>query len=326
MFTVIRAALAAAVAIAMIAPSCARAQTTESAAPAPSETTDTPQQAAPEEAATSTAPDTAKESLPPVVVKQGEGQKPPNKPNKAASRKPPSAPRTLDPAEIPEQNISTDAASLQPVAAANGPVMPGTRSGSLTVPTVAEARAEINQTPGGVALVPGTAYQESTPAVTLKDILDYVPGVFVQPKWGEDSRLSIRGSGLSRNFHLRSVQLFMDGIPMNTSDGYGDFQEIDPTVYKYVEVYKGANALQYGANSLGGAINFVMPSGYTSDLARVRTDFGSFDFKKVAASSGAVVGPIDYFINTTWQEETGFRDHSAGELGAWVDEYRLPLQ
>jgi hypothetical protein len=119
--------------------------------------------------------------------------------------------------------------------------------GSLTVPTAQQAQSEIQRTPGGVAIVRAEDYKTTTPAVMIKDVLDYVPGVFVQPKWGEDSRLSIRGSGLSRNFHLRGVQLFMDGIPINTADGYGDFQEIDPTAYRYVEVYKGANALRYGA-------------------------------------------------------------------------------
>ena len=116
--------------------------------------------------------------------------------------------------------------------------------GTLTVPTAQQALNEIQFTPGGVAIVRAEEYKTSTPAATIKDVLDYVPGVFVQPKWGEDSRLSIRGSGLSRNFHLRGVQLFMDGIPINTADGYGDFQEIDPTAYRYVEVYKGANALR----------------------------------------------------------------------------------
>ena len=97
-----------------------------------------------------------------------------------------------------------------------------------------------------------------------------MPGVFVQPKWGEDSRLSIRGSGLSRNVHGRGVQLLMDGvIPITTADGGSDFQEIDPTAYRYIEVYKGANALRYGANQLGGAINFVMPTGYDADLTVV---------------------------------------------------------
>jgi iron complex outermembrane receptor protein len=258
------------------------------------------------------------DSLPAVVIEQerAPAPKPKSKPATAA-RPATTAPRIAVPvaASIPAQpGLPSAVDSLNQLEATPGaPVAPGTRSDSLTVPTTEEARAEMNQTPGGVALVPGTAYQSSTPAKTPKDILDFVPGVFAQTKWGEDTRLSIRGSGLSRNFHLRGVQLFMDGIPMNTSDGYGDFQEIDPTIYRYVEVFKGANALQYGANALGGGINFVMPSGYTADLFKARTDFGSFDFQKVALSSGAVAGPADYFIGGTWQTEEGFREHSAGE-------------
>jgi iron complex outermembrane receptor protein len=208
----------------------------------------------------------------------------------------------------------------------NGQAAVGQRSGSLTVPTTAEAKAEIERTPGAVEVVPAEAYKASTPASTLKDVLDYVPGVFVQPKWGEDTRLSIRGSSLSRNFHLRSIQLFMDGIiPINTADGYGDFQEIDPTAYRYVEVYKGANALRFGANSLGGAINFVMPTGYDADLFGARVDVGSFGFHKLAVSSGGVYGAADYFITGTWQEQDGFRDHSDGESvrGSMNVGYRL---
>ncbi len=123
---------------------------------------------------------------------------------------------------------------------------------SLAVLTAQQALREIQQTPGAVAIVAAESYRNNSVASTVKDILDYVPGVFAQPKWGDDTRLSIRGSGLSRNFHLRGVQLYMDGIPINTADGYGDFQEIDPTAYKYAEVYKGANALRFGANALGG--------------------------------------------------------------------------
>src|SRR5688500_8030945 len=103
------------------------------------------------------------------------------------------------------------------------------RGPALTVLTVQQALRDIQQTPGGVAIVPAEAYRNSTVANTIKDVLDYVPGVFAQPKWGDDTRLSIRGSGLSLNFHLRGVQHYMDGIPINPADDYGDFQEIDPT-------------------------------------------------------------------------------------------------
>jgi iron complex outermembrane receptor protein len=187
----------------------------------------------------------------------------------------------------------------------------GTR-GALAVLNAQQALAEINNTPGGVAIVPAEAYRNSTVANTIKDILDYVPGVFAQPKWGDDTRLSIRGSGLSRNFHLRGVQLYMDGIPINTADGYGDFQELDPTAYKYVEVYKGANALQFGANSLGGAINFVTPTGRDPFPNGVSADIGAFGFKRLQANAGGVTGPWDGFVTASTQASDGFRDHSFG--------------
>lgn len=252
--------------------------------------------------------------LPPVEVQQPAGAAKP-KPQKAKA--PPAPPPAAEPiadsvaaADVSNANSGDAADPKNPYAI----VPPGTRSGSLTVPTAAEARADINRTPGAVEVVPAEEYKDSTPAVTLKDALDYVPGVFIQTKWGEDSRLSIRGSGLSRNFHGRGVFLLMDGvIPITTADGSSDFQEIDPTAYNYIEVFKGANALQFGANSLGGAINFVMPTGYDSDLFGARIDTGSFGFIKTSVSSGAVSGNTDYFITGTWQQADGFRDHSEGE-------------
>ena len=196
----------------------------------------------------------------------------------------------------------------------SGSVTPSSATAlSLTVPNTAEAQKQLSTVPGSVMVVPDTAYKTSTPAVTLKDVLDYVPGIFIQPKWGEDSRLSIRGSGLSRNFHLRSTQLFMDGVPINTADGYGDLQEIDPTAYRYVEVYKGANALRYGANSLGGAINFVTPTGRDANILQASADIGSFGFHRLQASSGGFKGPFDFFVTGSWQEADGFRDHSSGQ-------------
>jgi iron complex outermembrane receptor protein len=183
--------------------------------------------------------------------------------------------------------------------------------GSFTAPTTTQAERELRQTPGSVTVVPDTQFnlQRST---TIKDVLDYVPGVFAQPKWGEDTRLSIRGSGLSRNFHLRGVQLYMDGIPINTADGYGDFQEIDPSAYRFIEVYKGANALRYGANALGGAINFATPSGRDSPRYFGGVDFGSFGFQRYQSGTAGVSGPADYFLTGSFQQQDGFRNHSWG--------------
>jgi iron complex outermembrane receptor protein len=199
-------------------------------------------------------------------------------------------------------------AVAMPSSVAAAPGMPG----ALTVATAQQALQQIKRTPGGVALVTADAWRNSTVSNSIKDILDYVPGVIAQPKWGDDTRLSIRGSGLSRNFHLRGVQLYMDGIPINTADGYGDFQEIDPTAYKYVEVYKGGNALQFGANSLGGAINFVTPTGRDPFVNAASLDMGAFGYRRLQASGGGVNGPWDGFITASSQSSDGYRDHSWG--------------
>lgn len=182
---------------------------------------------------------------------------------------------------------------------------------SLVSPNTETARREIEQTPGSVEVVPDTAFKNSQ-AQTIKDIVDFTPGVWAQPKWGDDARLSIRGSGLSRNFHLRGTQLLMDGIPINTSDGYGDFQEIDPTAYRYVEIFKGGNALRYGANSLGGAINFVTPTGRDARAFEARLDGGSYGYLREQMSSGKAYGPFDYFITASNGTNDGYRDHSGG--------------
>jgi iron complex outermembrane receptor protein len=238
---------------------------------------------------------TERSNLPPVTVTAPEQKR------TASTRPPRAAPQSA-------RAVRQARAPVPPTAGDQGQ---GSR-GALAVLSAQQALTEINNTPGGVAIVPAAAYKNSTVANTIKDILDYVPGVFAQPKWGDDTRLSIRGSGLSRNFHLRGVQLYMDGIPINTSDGYGDFQEIDPSAYKYVEVYKGANALQFGANSLGGAINFVTPTGRDPFPNGASVDFGAFGFKRLQANAGGANGPWDGYVTAATQASDGFRDHSFG--------------
>ena len=261
-------------------------------------------------AAQSTAPAA---SLPPIEV------------TAKAAKAPAKKPKAVQAAPAQAKPVVTTTASPPAQAAKALTGSPAQRAGALTSPSTAEARAEIQRTPGAVAVVPATAYKASTPAVTIKDALDFTPGVFVQTKWGEDTRLSIRGSGLSRNFHGRGVYLLMDGIiPISTADGSSDFQEIDPTAYRYIEVYKGGNALRYGANQLGGAINFVMPTGYDADAFGARFDLGSFGFHKTAASSGGVSGATDYFITGTWQEQDGFRESLRRPQRPRRHEHRLP--
>ncbi len=191
-------------------------------------------------------------------------------------------------------------------------VVTGVRT-ALTVPDTAQATAAIERVPGAVEVIPDTAFKNG-PASTIKDIFGKVPGVVVQSRWGPDARLSIRGSGLSRNYGNRGVNAFLDGVPINTADGLFDLFEIDPSALRYVEVFKGANAMRYGAGSLGGAINFVTPSGRDASEFDSRIDAGSFGFVRTQASTGGSSAATDWFVTASAQREEGYRDHSNGRL------------
>lgn len=180
---------------------------------------------------------------------------------------------------------------------------------ALSAASVQVAKEKLNQTAGGTAVVEAESF-EAGKAVTIKDMLDFTPGVFAQSRVNEEARLSIRGSGLSRTFHMRGIRLLQDGIPVNLADGGSDFQDIDPLALQHVEVYKGANALQYGAANLGGAINFVTPTGYTTPNSVLRLDAGSHEFARAQFKTGDVLGNWDYFASLSQLRSDGFRQFS----------------
>ncbi len=185
----------------------------------------------------------------------------------------------------------------------------GAAAGSPTVPSVAEQRATLNSTVGSVAFVDAASFQDRY-ANTLRDVLKDTPGVYVQERYGQELRLSVRGSGIARGFHLRGIEVLQDGIPFNLADGSGDFYQIDPLALRSVEVYKGGNALTFGATTLGGAVNFVTPTAYTAlapDIYRI--DGGSFGTIRENIQASRISGPVDVLINGTLTNSDGFRDH-----------------
>ena len=174
---------------------------------------------------------------------------------------------------------------------------------------VAEAIQRVGETPGGADVVPAETFDERL-AVSLRDALAFSPGVYAQPRFGQEVRLSIRGSGISRGYHMRGLTLLQDGIPINLADDNGDFQELDPTFLQHVEVFRGANALRFGASTLGGAINGVTPTGRSSNGVHLRLDGGSFDTLRAFASAGFADERGDAWLAVAGDRSDGDRDHA----------------
>src|SRR5262245_9827330 len=106
-------------------------------------------------------PPPAQPTLRPVVADTG-----PTQPGRRATEAQPK--RTTAPrrAATPQPSTAPGPQTAGVGLPASGPSTPGT---SLTVPNTEQARREIQQTPGAVAIVPDTAWK-GTKADTIKDI------------------------------------------------------------------------------------------------------------------------------------------------------------
>ncbi|MBD1431375.1 TonB-dependent receptor [Sphingobacterium sp. DN00404] len=162
----------------------------------------------------------------------------------------------------------------------------------------------------------GTSVAVMTPEVqrleTIKDALKYEPGVVIQELFGanDQPRLSIRGSGIQSNPQRRGVYLLQDGIPTNFADGSFIIGVMDPAVSESIEVYKGANALRYGASTLGGAVNFNSRTGRHSPGIQVKAEAGSYGYGQLNAFLGDAWEDKDAFLSISTSRQDGFRQHN----------------
>lgn len=155
-------------------------------------------------------------------------------------------------------------------------------------PSINAAKKELQRWPGHVSLVSEADYDRRV-VLGLSDVLVRQPGVYARSTAGQQSlKLSIRGSGLASPLGTRGVVLLRDGLPLNQSDGTLDPAYADPFNARYMEIYRGANALRYGAATLGGAINIISPTGYSHSGVETHLEGGSNDYLRVQTRVGQV--------------------------------------
>ncbi len=150
---------------------------------------------------------------------------------------------------------------------------------------------------------------------TLKDALKLEPGVMIQEFFGanDQPRLNIRGSGIQSNPQRRGVFLMQDGIPVNFADGSYVIGVVNPTTAQFVEVFKGANAMQYGTATLGGVLDFISRRGTERGNLFVKAQAGSFDYRSAAIMGGKKWNKTDIYASISGSKQKGFRQHNTNE-------------
>ena len=173
------------------------------------------------------------------------------------------------------------------------------------------AEERLSATPGGTALV---RIDELPPEATvrLSDALSLVPGVVIQNFFGgfDQPRVQIRGSGLQQNPVERGILFMQDGLPLNRADGSYIVGFADPSQAEFVEVYRGYTTNRLGATVLGGALNFVSPTGSSTPGFGLEVTGGSFGFVDGMGRAGFAADRVDGFLSFDAGRRDGFRERN----------------
>lgn len=168
--------------------------------------------------------------------------------------------------------------------------------------------------PGGTNLA---LPQHEARLATLRDALDYQPGIVIQDFFGatDQPRLSIRGSGIQSNPVNRGVLLLQDGLPLNEADGSFVIGTLEPRNAALISARRGANTLTPGGTTLGGELDFQSLTG-VDERGVLRAEIGSFGRRAAQGAVGLVGERWDARISASADRFDGFRHHSASERNA----------
>lgn len=183
---------------------------------------------------------------------------------------------------------------------------------TITVP--ASIAERFDALPGGVGLI---QLQElpATANLTASRALSLIPGVVVQDFFGgnDQPRIQIRGSGLQQNPVERGILVLHNGLPINRADGSYIVGFANPAQASSIEVYRGYMANRLGATVLGGAINFVSPTGSTHPGVSLLLSGGSFGQLSAALQAGFKKDNVDGLIQFETTRRDGYRVYNSSD-------------
>lgn len=149
---------------------------------------------------------------------------------------------------------------------------------------------------------------ENMPASTVAEVLQYIPGVYVEFSGGIGGPAAARIQGSE----VRHTAVYIDGVPLNIlANPFTDLSGLPVGNVERIEVYKGAASSAWGS-ALGGVINIITrdPDPNRRFAADVTVSGGEADTWKRRGSAGGVIKDFGYFLSVTRDQSDGFIDHS----------------
>jgi len=165
--------------------------------------------------------------------------------------------------------------------------------------------------PAALSIVKMAPADAGNPGVNLSEMLVGVPGILARDRqnYAQDEQISIRGFGSRSTFGVRSIRLYVDGVPATLPDGQGQVSHFDFDVADRVEVLRGPYSVLYG-NAAGGVVQLWSAPGTATPQTTLGVYAGSNDSFRYLADTRGTVGAMDYNVAASQFLSGGYRDHS----------------
>lgn len=135
--------------------------------------------------------------------------------------------------------------------------------------------------------------------------LKYYSGLHITTTSKNESKIYMRG------YEQRQVAVFLDGVPIyEPYSGMIDLSNLPVSSIEKITVSKGMPSLAYGANSMGGTINFVTKSSQEQKIS-LNMESGSSHNLAIGTSGG--IGNFYYNIHAGYNKSSGYQIPSKNE-------------
>jgi iron complex outermembrane receptor protein len=175
------------------------------------------------------------------------------------------------------------------------------------------ASMQLLETPGAANVIGEETLRFMPRGVGAEEALGTLPGIKIDNQAnGERVHMSIRGQGILTERGIRSIQVLLDGIPLNDPTGFApDLFDVDWATVQKIEVLRGPAASLYGGGAAGGIINIETRDGVPGPLSGNFQAYGdSNGFWKTMLEAGGGSETFDYRFSAARTMSDGYRDHT----------------
>jgi iron complex outermembrane recepter protein len=185
-------------------------------------------------------------------------------------------------------------------------------TGDEVVITATRSEKPLQWIPSAVSVIDLDQIQAGQKAMTIDEPLTLIPGTVAQNRQNYElgPRISIRGFGSRASFGVRGIRILVDGVPMTTSDGQTQLDNIDLASASRIEVLRGPNAALYG-NASGGVIQiFTEDAVHAPSFSFTPFIVGRYGLFRSLVKSSGQINKFRYTISGSGLSYDGYRGHS----------------